>query len=70
MDDSKRAAANLQYKCTKEQLIEIVEKYRQRSYIEDLTYIKDELNGSEGLRTALQTSVEFGAETLSIDGRV
>ena len=69
MDDSKRAAANLQYKVTKESLIKVIECYRQRKYVEDVQYIKDELNGSDGVRDALQTSVEFGATTLSIEGR-
>jgi|TARA_B110000285_G_C15132459_1_gene624589 Ca2+-transporting ATPase len=69
MDDSKRAANNLQYKVTKDSLIKVIECYRQRKYIEDITYIKDELNGSDGLRDALQTSIEFGATTLSIEGR-
>jgi hypothetical protein len=27
------------------------------------------LNGSEGLREALDTSVEFGCSTLSVEGR-
>jgi len=69
MDDSKRAANNLQYKVSKEVLIKVIEAYRQRKYIEDITFIKDELNGSDGLRDALQTSIEFGATTLSIEGR-
>lgn len=69
MDDSKRAANNLQYKVTKDSLKKMVDCYRQRKYIEDITYMKDELNGSEGLRDALQTSIELGASTLSIEGR-
>jgi hypothetical protein len=69
IDDAKRAATNTQYKVTKESLIKVIECYRQRKYIEDITYIKDELNGSDGLRDALQTSIEFGATTLSIEGR-
>ena len=48
-DDSVRAANKMQYKVNKDQLIQLVEKYRQRKYIEDITYLKDELNGTAGL---------------------
>lgn len=49
MDDSLRAANKTQYKVNKDQLIKIIECYRQRKYIEDITYLKDELNGTLGL---------------------
>ena len=41
MDDQVRAANNANYKVTKDQLIKLVECYRQRTYIEDLEYIHD-----------------------------
>ena len=69
MDDSKRAANNAQYKVNREQLIKLVECYRQRKYIEDIQYIQDELNGSVGLQDALGVSVEFGVHTSSLDTR-
>jgi|APSaa5957512535_1039671.scaffolds.fasta_scaffold18373_1 hypothetical protein len=69
MDDSKRAANNAVYKVNKEQLIKLIECYRQRKYVEDIDYIKDELNGSVGLQDALAVSVEFGVHTASLDTR-
>jgi hypothetical protein len=46
MDDSVRAAAKANYKVNKDQLIKLIEKYRTRTYIDDIQYLKDELNGS------------------------
>lgn len=69
MRDSIRAAYNLQFKVSKQSLIKVVECYRQRKYVEDIQYIKDELNGAEGLRESLETSIEFGASNVSIEGR-
>ena len=48
----------MQYKVNKDQLIQLVEKYRQRKYIEDITYLKDELNGTAGLQDALDVNLE------------
>jgi len=63
MDDSLRAANKTQYKVSKEELIKLIECYRQRKYIEDLTYLKDELNGSIGIAEALDVVVEQGTTT-------
>jgi len=46
MDDSLRAANKAQYKVSRDQLITLIEAYRQRKYVEDIQYLKDELNGS------------------------
>jgi len=49
MDDSVRAANKAQYKVSRDQLINLIEAYRTRTYVEDVQYIKDELNGSQGI---------------------
>jgi hypothetical protein len=41
------------------QLEELVEKYRQRTYNEDIAYL-DELGGVQGLAEKLATSCEAG----------
>ena len=39
MADHDRAANNANYKVNKQQLIDLIENYRQRKYIEDLNYL-------------------------------
>ena len=40
MDDEDRAANNANYKVTKQQLIDLIENYRQRKYVEDINYLQ------------------------------
>jgi hypothetical protein len=49
MDDAARAKAQANFKVTKEELREIVELYKARTYIEDLEYIQDKLGGVENV---------------------
>jgi len=65
-DDSVRAANGSQFKVNKQQLMDLVEKYRQRKYIEDITYLKDELNGSVGLQDALNVTLDSGTSANSL----
>ena len=53
MDDSSRAANNANFKVTKKQLVDVIEKYRQRTYVEDIEMICNELKGIESLLEAL-----------------
>jgi hypothetical protein len=38
----------------------LVEKYRQRKYVDDIDYIKNELKGIQGLLEALDVTLEKG----------
>jgi hypothetical protein len=75
MTDAQRAANKERYlsmfneKINREQLIKLIECYRQRKYIEDIEYLQNDLGGSNGLRDALSVSVEFGVETPSLEAR-
>lgn len=74
MTDAERASNNQKYvsmftNVNREQLIKLVECYRQRKYIEDIEYLQNDLGGSNGLRESLHVSVEFGVETPSLEAR-
>ena len=68
-DDSVRAANGSQFKVNKQQLINLVEKYRTRTYIEDIEYLRDELNGSIGLQEALNVTLDSGTTANSLEIR-
>jgi magnesium-transporting ATPase (P-type) len=69
MDDSVRAANKTQYKVNKDQLIKLIECYRQRKYIEDITYLQNELNGSLGIQDALDVNIDSGITIQSLESR-
>ena len=75
MTDAERASNNQKYlnmfsnQINREQLIKLIECYRQRKYIEDIDYLQNDLGGSNGLRESLHVSVEFGVETPSLEAR-
>lgn len=58
MDDASRAAAQANFKVQKQQLIDVVECYRQRKYVEDLDYIEEKLNGVQGICEGLDVNIE------------
>lgn len=45
LNDSDRAALKANFRVSKEQLIAMVECYRQRKYVEELDFLKNELKG-------------------------
>ena len=69
MVDSVKAANNLNFKVTKDQLMSIVEGYRKRTYIEDINIITQELKGEQGLLDALNVDVETGISSTSLSAR-
>ena len=69
LDDSSRAAQNANYKITKKQLIDVIEAYRQRKYVEDIDYIKNELNGIDSVLEALDVTEEAGISATSLESR-
>jgi len=69
MEDSVRAASMGQFKVTKDQLIALIEKYRQRKYIDDLDYIAQELQGMDNLLEALDINVSTGISINSTGAR-
>ena len=69
MDDSSRAANNANYKVSKQQLIDVIECYRQRKYVEDLEYIKNELHGMDSLLEALDVTQDSGISAMSLGTR-
>jgi len=56
------------YKVQKKQLIDIVEAYRQRSYVEEMDIIK-KLGGTQGLLNALNVNPDVGISATSLDER-
>jgi len=65
MNDAARAKAKANFGLTKDDLINVIECYRQRKYVEDLEYIKDKLNGIEGVLTALDVNPDEGTSSSS-----
>jgi len=66
MDDQDRAAHNANYKVNKQQLIDLIENYRQRKYIEDINFLTNELQGIQSLLDALDVNPDFGVTTTSL----
>ena len=50
-------------------MIKVVECYRQRKYVEELDYIKNEFRGSDALYEALDVNVERGINSSSFEIR-
>mgnify|MGYP000866718818 CR=1 FL=1 len=70
MDDASRAAAKANYKITKQQLIDIVECYRQRKDVEDLDYIQNKTGGMEGVLQGVDVDYEQGISASSLHQRL
>jgi hypothetical protein len=45
----------------------LVEKYRQRKYVDDLDYLKNELKGMSGLLEALDVTLDNGITHASMN---
>ena len=73
MIDSVKAemsSANYKYKVNKEDLISIIEAYRQRTYIEVINTIQvEKLNGIQGILDGLQVTMEKGISPNSLEDR-
>jgi hypothetical protein len=69
MDDSARAASNSNFKVSKQQLVDVIECYRQRKYVEDIEYIKNDLKGIESLLEALDVNPQVGISATSLEAR-
>jgi beta-lactamase class D len=69
MDDSSRAAHNANFKITKQQLVNAIECYRQRKYVEDIDYIKNDLKGIDSILEALDVSPDSGISATSLEVR-
>lgn len=69
MQDHVRAAANGKFKVSKQQLIDLVEKYRQRTYVEDIEYIEGNLQGMDSLCEALDVNINAGISTRDLQIR-
>jgi hypothetical protein len=50
-------------------LKEIIEKYRQRKYVDDLDYIKSEFGGVTGLLDGIEVNPDIGIETENLSKR-
>jgi len=70
MDDSVRAARKENYRVSKAQLIQIVECYRKRKYIEDNEFIKNDLGGMANLLSALDVNVDTGISATNLQSRI
>ena len=69
MNDSSRAANNANFKVSKQQLVDVIEKYRQRTYVEDIESIKNDLKGIESLLEALDVDPQVGISATTLDAR-
>lgn len=70
VDDSKRAAMSANFKVTKDQLMDIVDSYLKRKYVEDLDSIKAVIgNSTDAITGALQVDQKQGINASSLDMR-
>lgn len=69
INDSDRAALNANFRVKKDQLIAIVECYRQRKYVEELDYLKNELKGPIALCESLDVNPETGINSMTTEIR-
>jgi magnesium-transporting ATPase (P-type) len=70
MDDSLRAAQQGNFKVTKQQLIDIIECYRNRKFVEELTILNDVHHGESGIMQALDVANhQAGISTNSLKSR-
>ena len=69
MNDSSRAASNANFKVSKQQLVDVIEKYRQRTYVEDIEVIQNDLKGIESLLEALDVDPQVGISATTLDAR-
>lgn len=69
INDTYRAETKTNYVYNREQLKTIIDKYKERKYIEDIDYIQNELGGMQALVEGLKTSLEEGITTDSLEGR-
>ena len=69
MDDSSRAKAQTNFGVNKQELIQVVEAYRQRKYVEDIEYIQDTLKGVPELMNSLKVDMQFGIKSSDLDQR-
>ena len=69
LNDSERAALYGKFKVGKDSLISMVECYRQRKYVEELDYLKNEIGGAKALCDSLDVNPETGINSNSLDIR-
>lgn len=67
MIDVDRAMKNANFKTNKAKLIEIIEGYRQRKYVEDVNILKRDYGSSEGLCDALCVAPKQGISATSLE---
>ena len=68
-DDDAARAASSKYQVTAEELRTIIEKYRQREYIDDIEYIEGHLGGVESILDKLDLDATAGASANSLHDR-
>ena len=64
--DVDRAMKNANFKTNKAKLIEIIEGYRQRKYVEDVDILKRDYGNSDGLLDALCVQAKQGISATSL----
>lgn len=69
MIDVDRAMKNANFKTNKAKLIEIIEGYRQRKYIEDVDIMKRDYGNTEGILDALCVNHKKGISATSLEER-
>lgn len=57
------------YMYTREKLKKVIDLYKERKYIEELDYIRNDLEGIPTLLSGLKTSLEEGISSNSLQGR-
>lgn len=69
LNDSTRAEKKLDYVYNRHQLKKVIDIYREKTYVEDLDYIKGELGGIDAILEGLKTSIDGGISSNTLEGR-
>lgn len=68
-EPSEEKAINTKFKVTIKQLTALIDCYRQRTFDEDMKYIKGEFGGIDGLAEKLYTDLKNGITPVDLEER-
>ncbi len=68
-EPSEEKAINTKFKVTIKQLTGLIDAYRQRTFDEDMKYIKGEFGGIDGLAEKLYTDLKNGITPIDLEER-
>lgn len=68
-EPSEEKAINTKFKVSIKQLTGLIDSYRQRTFDEDMKYIKGEFGGIDGLAEKLYTDLKNGITPVDLEER-